>query len=200
MSAEIGNKSLLRQVADFLEILDLKVMAGKLKTDAVIPVIDIGRGGFGGSPALEIESVSSSSSLGGTTGGSAPGVYTNINGPSRCLAFHMNLNAPVGAAATDLIDLRIFFTSGDESTETNIVRLKPWDRQNTSAYTRYFAMWGSQTVDGSQGGRPFSSGWNGYIPERVSFGWELSLITGTFPAGTEITYTGLFLKGGAIQP
>lgn len=44
MSSEIGNKSLLKRLADYLQILDVKQFASRLKTDEVIPVIDVGPG------------------------------------------------------------------------------------------------------------------------------------------------------------
>lgn len=41
MSSEIGDKSLLRRVAESLKILDPKLFASRLKTDEVIPVVDV---------------------------------------------------------------------------------------------------------------------------------------------------------------
>lgn len=43
MGSEIGDKGLLKRVADSLKIIDPRQMASRLKTDEVIPVIDLSR-------------------------------------------------------------------------------------------------------------------------------------------------------------
>jgi hypothetical protein len=193
MSSEIGNKGLLRSVAEFLKVLDSKSFANRLKTDVVVPVIDIGRGSFAGYPSANPEVIGPNSvNVGGTSELDIPAIYTpQLNGEAcdgRVLAFKIVIAAPIAAAAADNINIRCYYGYGESSPD--ILYLRPFDRQdNAAAYTRAFALGGCQTLVGATSGRPFASGWDGIVPAGAYFGAQIWLQAGTFPAGTEIEYS-----------
>lgn len=200
MSSEIGNKALLRRIAAFLEVLDVKQMASRLKTDEVIPVVDIGSVGSQAPLAAfndyELQSGSFTVDVSATPMFSATIMSPAVGKDARVLALDFSLDGDAAIAAANI------------STEGSLVygesSFKLWDFYNweatlaSGAWKHRFALWGHGAMGESLmlQQRPININWNGFIPEEcaVNFKVEMKDAASNFPANTELTVNYLYLE------
>lgn len=187
MSAEIGNKQLLRRIADRLGILDVQVTPGGLSQRDVIPVVtvmdpwsdytllhdlEMHDQGVGGSVQLDIDLIN--------TGAADINYAANISGSARVLqAWAVTTFDSAGATAFDgkNIRMRWWIENGKDNPEILVpIIVAQADYVVSSTQLEYFAfVW-------SYGTLPF------LVPSGCVLKFELSNLDGVtvFPANTVV--------------
>lgn len=185
MSSEIGNKALLRERAERLQILDRKIYPVNLATDVVQPVQEVDPQYMG--PVIGAETYAIDSNTEDLSGLSLlnfeiiPATAADIQ--SRVNALHFAANIPSDAAPSEV--QLFFYYEFAVGQAFRIVDLKPWFSTVNGSLTQVrYALGGSFVVVSGT-----NSGWHGYIPPTVPIRCSIVKSSGgTFPAGSELIW------------
>lgn len=205
MSSEVGNKSLLKRVADSLQIIDPRQMASRLKTDAIIPVVDISRyiGQApvepGGSSEWTYRAISTETDLRGDSGGviDIMGGLEDNDRIVRLLNLHWRLvvaiEDPLGGDSN--FGFSLLYPIDEMSQK--IVDHQRWDNFNGEALAvsdiRY-ALHGSTSAitnpASSVPAIPVGDTWNGLIPpgKALNLEWVTGIVV-PVSTNSEMTLT-----------
>jgi len=186
MSGEIGNKALLRERAERLQMMDSKVYPGRLATDIVQPVQEVDPQYLG--PQIGVETVDYNSGIRSIAGMTQddweimPAAPAGLN--TRVNAIHVIVDVPSDAAPSE-VQLIIYYQV-PVGQPFRIVDYKPAFSTQNGALTQYrYAMGGSfLMVSGT------AAGWHGHVTPLVPL--RMSIIKssgGTFPVGSSLTWS-----------
>lgn len=187
--SEIGNKALLRRIADVLSILDVKQFPSMLDTSACGVTIEIGQ--FLGGIIKEIPSyeVISGTEQVADLAGMPDYEYTGVPAAGdeeeiRLLGFCFDIQGPAAGANIEIYHKA--FLDIDSEDLVNVWDFNYWELIKTAANWEYrFAMGGHDSGGNgsSLAAKPMGVTWNGFIPAGASFVFKIGTLTGVnFPA------------------
>lgn len=186
MGSEIGNKPLLKEASERLELLGIRQMPSNLDTTRVQPVYEIAPQYLG--PEIGVETVDYNSGIRSIAGMTQddweimPAAAANLN--TRVNAIHLLVDVPSDAAPSEV--QFIIYYQLPVGQPFRIVDYKPAFSTVNGSLTQYrYAMGGNFLVVSGT-----ASGWHGYVTPLVPL--RMSIIKssgGTFPAGSSLTWS-----------
>lgn len=197
--SEVGNKALLRAIADILEIKDVRQFASELSTERIVPTISVGSPIV--APQFRWEDLNNSQDVTGLATYSATIVSCGENEVARVLALEMELTSATPFAVASLLRMQGYYSLEEVGCKVfNFPEIDvgsaagPWEAK--------LALGGFQCNLGGAAAtqQPASVRWNGLVPPNKSFTVQFDTTT-NMPANSTAIVRAIYCIGPApFQP